>query len=290
MSSEYEAASERAGALVPVGRQPLSVGLHLVAGEDRGERARDPAGLERVRRVRAGADLTQTEVLAGFDDRAPDVLALVPRAQELEPGHARHSVVQSAHLPPADRELAQVEELDLGKRPAVRLLQNLHRGRPLNLEAVELAPARGVDGGSLVPRQLHVVAPGLGVVLNPVVRGRTPHEPNPVLLQVEEDRVSDDVPVVVAHDELLRLLRSEVLERVDADMSEELDRVRPFDLEVEHVVRLVEERGRVAPGHLLLPPVRELGRHRRIDVWSDLRVAGHLDCASDCLQLLFETP
>ena len=109
-------------------------------------------------------------------------------------------------------------------------------------------------------------------------------------VQVEEDRVSDDVPVVVAHDELLRLVRREVLERVDAEMGEELDRVRALDLEVEHVVRLVEERGRLAPGHLLVPPVRELGRHRRIDVRPDLRVARHLDGAADGLQLLFEAP
>ena len=218
------------------------------------------------------------------------VLALLPRPEELEPGHAGHPVVQGAHLPPADRELAHVEELDLGQRAAVRLLQHLHRRRPLDLEAVELTPARGVDGRPLVPRHVHVVVTGLGVVLHPVVRGGTADEADPVLLQVEEDRVPDHVAVVVAHDELLRLVRREVLERVHAEVGEELDRVRALDLEVQHVVRLVEERAGLAPRHLLVPPVRELGRHRRVDVRPDLRVPGHLDGAPDRLQLLLEAP
>ena len=125
-----EAAAERAGALVAVGGEPLAVSLQLVAGEDRWERARDPTRLERVRRVRARADLTQAEVPAGVDDRASHVLPLPPRAKD-EP-YARHPMVQSAYLPPADRELAHVEELDLRQRAAVRLLQHLHRRRPLD--------------------------------------------------------------------------------------------------------------------------------------------------------------
>ena len=51
-----EAAADRGGALVAVGRQPLAIGLHLVAGVDAGQRRRDPARLEGVGRVRARAD------------------------------------------------------------------------------------------------------------------------------------------------------------------------------------------------------------------------------------------
>ena len=92
------AAAERAGALVPVGRQPLAVRLHLVAREDRGQRAGDPARLERVGRVDAGAHVLQPELLACLEEGRLDRLALVPRAEQLEAGHAGHAVVQRPHL------------------------------------------------------------------------------------------------------------------------------------------------------------------------------------------------
>ena len=106
--------------------------------------------------------------------------------------------MQRAHLAARDRDLAHVEELDLGQRAAVRLLEDLERGRALDLEPVELAPAGRVDRGSLVPRQRDVVAAGLGVVLHPVVGGRAPDETDRVLVEEEEDPVADDVAVVVA--------------------------------------------------------------------------------------------
>ena len=89
-------------------------------------------------------------------------------------------------------------------------------------------------------------------------------------------------------DELLRLVHPEVLEPVDAEVGEQPDHVRALDLEVGHVVRLVEEGARLHPGDLLVPPVRELGRHRGVDVRPDLRVARHLHRAAGRLQLLFQ--
>ena len=53
------------------------------------------------------------------------------------PGTPGHAVVQRAHLAAGDRDLAHVEELDLGQRAAGDLLQHLERGRALDLEAVE---------------------------------------------------------------------------------------------------------------------------------------------------------
>src|SRR5581483_7532994 len=153
-----EAAAERAGRFVPVAGQPLAVGLHLLAGEDGGERAGDPSRLERVRCVDAGADLAEPELLAGLDDRALDLVSLLPRPEQLEPGRARHAVVERAHLAAGDRQPAHVEELDLGQRPAGRLLQHLQRGRSLHLIAVEPAAAGRVDGGSLVALAPDVVA------------------------------------------------------------------------------------------------------------------------------------
>jgi len=83
-----EAAAERAGALVPVRGEPLAVGLQVVAGEDRGQRAGDPARLEGVRRVDARSDLREAELLAGLDDCGLDLVAFGPGAEELEPGDA----------------------------------------------------------------------------------------------------------------------------------------------------------------------------------------------------------
>ena len=189
-----EAAAERARALVPGGRQPLAVRLHLVAREDRRERAGDPPRLERVRGVHARADLPQPELLAGLDDRGLDLGALLPRPEQLEPGNAGHAVVQRAHLAAGDRDLAHVEELDLRQRAAVHLLEHLQRGRTLHLVAVDPAVVR-VHRSALVALDRRVVAAGLAVVLHPVVRRRAPDEVEELVVEVEEDRVADDVAV-----------------------------------------------------------------------------------------------
>ena len=191
--------------------------------------------------------------------------------------------MQRAHLVAADRDPPHVEELDLGQRAAVRLLEHLHRGRALHLEAVELATFL-VHGRAFVAMERHVVVAGLGVVLNPVVRGRAADEADHVLLEVEEDRVADHVAVVVDGRELLRLVDAEVLEGVDAGRLEEPDHVRALDGQVGHVVRLVEQRGGVAPRMLLVAPVRELGGDRGIDVRADLRIPHELDRVPDGLE------
>ena len=51
------------------------------------------------------------------------------------------------------------------------------------------------------------------------------------------------------------------------------DRAGAAQEEIDHVVRLVEQHGSLAPSALLTAPVRELGRDDRIDVRADLRVA-----------------
>ena len=165
------APAERAGALVALRGQPLAVRLHVVAGEDRRQRARDPARLERVRRVDARADVDEAELGAGLEDRGLDLGAVVPRAEDLAARDARHAVVQRAHLAAGDRDPVHVEEPDLGQRPAVELLEHLERVRALDLVAVDLAVVR-VDGRALVALAGRVVAAGLAVVLHPVVRRR----------------------------------------------------------------------------------------------------------------------
>ena len=65
-------------------------------------------------------------------------------------------------------------------------------------------------------------------------------------------------------------------------------RIRTFHEQVDHVVRLVEENGPVAPRALLVAPVRKLGRNDRIDIGADLRIAQHLDRVASRFQDLFK--
>jgi hypothetical protein len=115
------------------------------------------------------------------------------------------------------------------------------------------------------------------------VRGRAPDEAEAILVEVEEDRVADHVAVVVDRDELLRLVHGEGLEAVHAGGLEQLQRIGALDVEVGHVVRLVEETARLPPGVLLVAPVRELGGDLRVHVGPDLRVAGELHRIPDAL-------
>ena len=62
-------------ALVTGGRQPLPVGLHLVARINRRERRGNPARFQSVRRVGAGANLRQAKILAGVHNRRADFFA-----------------------------------------------------------------------------------------------------------------------------------------------------------------------------------------------------------------------
>ena len=57
--------------------------------------------------------------------------------------------------------------------------------------------------------------------------------------------------------------------------------IGPLDVQIGHVVRLIEERAGLAPGTLLVAPVRELAGHLRIDVRPYLRVAHQLDWTAD---------
>ena len=212
------------------------------------------------------------------DDRGLDLLALLPRAEQLEPGHAGHAVVQRAHLVARDRDHAHVEELDVRQRSAVDLLQHLERSGPLHLVAVEL-PVAGIDGGALVALRGRVVVSRLAVVLDPVVCRRAPDETEQLVVEVEENGIADDMAVVVAGDELLGLVDGKIVKAVDGKVREQSERVGSLDVEIRHVVRLVEETRCLAPGALLVAPVREFARHARIDIRADLRVAREVDRA-----------
>src|SRR5690606_12436147 len=89
-----EAAAERTDRLVAVRAEPVAILLqHAFTAVDAGQRRRNPAGLERVRRVRAAADEAQVDadVARGLCDRRLDVVLVGVRTPELEAGHAGHA-------------------------------------------------------------------------------------------------------------------------------------------------------------------------------------------------------
>ncbi len=89
---------------------------------------------------------------------------------------------------------------------------------------------------------------------------------NRFVFEPKENHVADHVTVVIADDILLGLVRTEILECVDAEVGQQLQGVRTFHIHVGHVIRLVEQNARLLPGALLIPPVRVFGRHHGIYV------------------------
>ncbi len=98
--------------------------------------------------------------------------------------------------------------------------------------------------------------------------------------EVEQDRVADDEAVGVHSDVLLGLPRREVREAVDGQPLEQRQRVGSVQEEIGHVVRLIEQRARLAPGRLLAAPVAEL-RPDRERVRPRGRVSEELDRAAN---------
>ncbi len=137
--------------------------------------------------------------------------------------------------------------------------------------------AHRARGRAVVALHLDVELAGLAVELDPVDGRRAADEIELVLGEMEQDAVADDVAVIGARHELLGAVHREIGEAVDGQIVHELERVRPRDHHLGHVMRLVEQHGGLAPRHLLVAPVGELGRHHRIDISAELRIAQHLD-------------
>src|SRR5215218_833789 len=117
--------------------------------------------------------------------------------------------------------------------------------------------------------------------------GGPPHESEPILVQIEENRITDHVSMMIACDKLLGIVSFEVLEIVYAEIGEQPECVRTFDIEIRHMKRLIEENAGLPPGTLLIPPVRELGGSRK-GIGTYLRVTQHFDWAFSSLQSFFQ--
>ena len=171
-----------------------------------------------------------------------------------------------------------MEEPDVRDRPAVQLLEDRRRVGPLDLEAV----VHALDPVAVGPRRRarvagdpHVVRAERAVVLDPVRRRRPADQHEPVLALAKADHVADHVALGADRHEVLGPVRPEALEAVDRQPLQEPLGIRPLDDHLVHVVRLVEQHRRVAPGLLLVAPVAELGRDDRIDIHPDPRIPQH---------------
>ena len=145
-----------------------------------------------------------------------------------------------------------------GNRSAVQFLDHLLGVRSLNLVAVRIANhrlAHRAGGRAVVVDRRHIVSAGLGMELNPVGGRSAADEHQLVLFQMEQNAVADHIAVVAAGHELLGAVDGELGEAVDREMGEQLEGVGPFDVDVHHVVRLVEEHAGLAPGALFIAPV-----------------------------------
>ena len=186
---------------------------------------------------------------------------------------AGHAVAQRAHLAPADVHRGHVEHPELVDRPAVEFLDEFPGVRPLDLEAV----ADAVDGLALrVARRTvvlgdrDIVAAGLPMKLDPVRARRPADENEPVPFEMKQDAVADHVAAVAARHILLGPVFGKVREGIDRRVGDELQRIRTLDVDVDHVMGLVEQDAAIAPGALLVAPVRVFGRDDRIHVGADL--------------------
>src|SRR5215203_2825272 len=95
--------------------------------------------------------------------------------------------------------------------------------------------------------------------MHPVMSGGPPDKIEPIFVQIEENRITDHVSIMIACDKLLGFVNFEVLEVVYAEIGEQLECVRTFDIEIRHMKRLFEENAGLPPGTLLISPVREFG-------------------------------
>jgi hypothetical protein len=198
-----------------------------------------------------------------------------------------HAVAQGADVAPRNREDIHAEKPDVGWSLSQHLLHHVKGVRPLKLVPEQL-PAALINRRPLVSFGRRLIVAAFHVVLYPVERRRASDEAQSLLIEIKEDRVADHVPLVVAGDELLRLIDPEIPEAVDSEIREHFESVAALDIQVRHVMGLVEERARLAPRALFVSPVRELGAHHRKGVGSDLRVSQQLYGTAGALQYVFQ--
>ncbi len=125
---------------------------------------------------------------------------------------------------------------------------------------------------TIVLPDIDVVATSFTMKLDPVCGGRSANKQQLVFGQVEQDAVTDDVAVITARNHLLRFVDLETFKRVEAKMFDHFQRVGAFDINVHHVMSLIEKDAGFLPRPLLVAPVCKFGCNDRVHIRANLRV------------------
>src|SRR5580658_2228203 len=93
-----------------------------------------------------------------------------------------------------------------------------------------------------------------------------------VFVQIKKDGIPNYVSIMVTRNKLLSLIHLEILIAIYAQVRQQFERVWTLDIEIRHVVRLVEQSAALLPGALFIPPVSEFGAHHWKGIGSNLRI------------------
>ena len=126
-----------------------------------------------------------------------------------------------------------------GDLRAVHLFEDLPRVRTLHLQPISFARLR-IDYTALVTFDLDVISARGCVKFNPVAGGGPADNNGLVVFQAKQDRVANDIAIVIHGDELLCDFAAEILECIDAKVREQAARIRSFHIEIGHVIGLIK--------------------------------------------------
>ena len=162
-------------------------------------------------RVCARSTLPQFELFARLNERGLNLRRILARPPDFQARYAGHAVSESAYRAARDRDLAHVEEFDVGNLFAVHLFENLPCVRALHLEAICFAWL-GIDDAPLVALDFDVIDARSGMKFDPIAGRRPTNNVDLVVLKPEQNCVADDVTVVINSGELLCNVATKVLE------------------------------------------------------------------------------
>ncbi len=113
--------------------------------------------------------------------------------------------------------------------------------------------------------------------------GRAPDEIESILIEMEENRITNHISIMVTRNKLLGLIDFEILKAIHTKIREQFECVRALNIKICHMVGQVEKSAGLPPGTLFISPVRELGTHYRKGIWSYLRITQQLNWTPDGL-------
>ncbi|CDO38093.1 hypothetical protein SPHV1_50060 [Novosphingobium sp. KN65.2] len=199
-------------------------------------------------------------------------------------------MAQGPDFPAGDSHRAHTEETQLLERAAIEFLDDVPSPGTLDLEAPDRARNRFAHGShrrTIVKFELDIVAL-LGLITQPVRRRSAADVAELFGGEPEDDPIADDMAVRRGRHILLGLIDRPPLGRIDHRIGQKLEGIFSADVQIHHVVGLIEQNRAVLPGPLFRTPVREFRRHDRIDVSPQLRIAQHLDGTTRALQNLLK--